>query len=64
MQVVPHLVARMVFHSCQCGTIATWEDEPQPTRKAWRRVALLFRDHEVVIINHGRPLSADFAGLS
>jgi hypothetical protein len=56
----------MIFHSCPCGTVVTWEDENQPQRKDWRVLVRLMKNRgvDVVMFNGNKPLTEDFAGLN
>jgi hypothetical protein len=65
--VVPHLLPRMVFYSCRCGSVAVWEDESQPaSSKTWRfNMTLLAKAGvDIVIFNGGRETPAGFQGIN
>jgi hypothetical protein len=63
---VPGLVPRVVFHSCDCGSVATWEDESQPNPRIWKlNVKLMKRTGaEVLFFNGDKPLTREFSGLN
>ena len=63
---LPYAVPRMIFHSCACGTVVTWEDENQPRRKYWRHLVRLLQKSgaTVVMFNENKPLSEGFSGLN
>jgi hypothetical protein len=65
-QSLPYAVPRMIFHSCACGTVVTWEDENQVRRKDWRPLVRLLQKAgaKVLMFNGNKPLSEDFSGLN
>jgi hypothetical protein len=56
----------MVFHACQCGAVATWEDERNPDRRAWRHLTRLMKKKGVKMIcfNGNKHTPAGFSGLN
>jgi hypothetical protein len=63
-QVIPYLVPRLCVHACQCGAIAVWEDERQPTAKAWYWSIKMLRQAgaKLAIFNGNKELDAAFSG--
>ena len=64
-QVIPNLVPRMIFHSCDCACVVTWEDEASPSARNWKWLLRLARKtgSHVVCFNGGRE-SPDFQGVN
>jgi hypothetical protein len=66
-KVVPFLVARIVFYSCQCGTVVVWEDERQPKdAQHWaQNIRLLKKAHvEVIVFNGNKETPPGFSGIN
>jgi hypothetical protein len=66
--VMPHLIPRLVFYSCRCGTISVWEDEAQPHgSQHWAlNIELLKKSGASLVIfngNKSRP-PPSFAGIN
>jgi hypothetical protein len=66
VQSLPYAVPRMIFHSCACGTVVTWEDENQPRRKYWRLLVRLLQKSgaKVLMFNGNKPLDESFSGFN
>ena len=63
----PSQVVRMFFFVCQCGVVATWEDEAQPTNsRIWKLNVRLMKSAGVqfLIFNGNRPLFPNFSGTN
>jgi hypothetical protein len=64
-QAVPPVIPRMIFHACACGTVVTWEDEAQVTRRSWRGLMKLLQKSsaDVLMFNGGKE-SPEFQGVN
>jgi hypothetical protein len=64
----PQVIAsRLCAFTCDCGpTVVVWEDERQPTRRAWVWTMKLARrtGAEVLIFNGNKPVPPGFSGLN